>query len=80
MSTQIIWFTGVFYPVVVHWAWSPQGWLNELGFVDFAGGMLIHGLAGNACIVAAVTIGPRIGRFGSKNGMSSVVGHSTAVK
>merc|ERR1719395_1065 len=37
---------GVFYPIVSHWVWSPTGWLQQRGFLDFAGGMLVHGFGG----------------------------------
>ncbi|XKL63856.1 hypothetical protein PGB90_006220 [Kerria lacca] len=66
------------YPVIVHWTWSYQGWLKQLGFIDYAGGMLIHGVAGTACLVAAKLIGPRIGRF-DKNSEDSFSGHSNAL-
>ncbi|MEF1290156.1 ammonium transporter, partial [Vibrio sp. M260118] len=57
------------YPVVGHWAWSGafnsdnQGWLQALGFVDFAGSMVVHGVGGWLSLVAVLIIGPRIGRF-----------------
>ena len=69
---------GVIYPIVVHWCWTPEGWLNTIGFEDFSGGMIIHGLSGTVCLVATIIMGPRKGRFnnGRKN---EIGGHSTAV-
>lgn len=82
MNAQIIKFTrppGVIYPVAVHWAWQDDGWLKKLGFDDFAGGMLVHGLAGTACLVSTIILGPRKGRF-EKHGINDINGHSTAVR
>ncbi|XKL63860.1 hypothetical protein PGB90_006224 [Kerria lacca] len=73
-----LFMSGFIYPVIVHWTWSYQGWLKQLGFIDYAGGMLIHGVAGTACLVAAKLIGPRIGRF-DKNSEDSFSGHSNAL-
>ncbi len=58
------------YPVVGHWAWASAfregnlGWLEGLGFVDFAGAMVVHGVGGWMALIAVMIIGPRIGRFG----------------
>ncbi|XP_065209844.1 putative ammonium transporter 1 isoform X4 [Planococcus citri] len=72
--------SGVIYPIAIHWAWTEQGWLYALGFKDFGGGMLVHGLAGSACLVASILIGPRIGRFdGGQDSEKFTTGHSSAV-
>jgi ammonium transporter len=57
------------YPVVGHWAWGgigggPEGWLEDLGFVDFAGSTVVHSVGGWAALAAILVLGPRIGRFG----------------
>ncbi|MFC5402793.1 ammonium transporter [Cohnella soli] len=57
--------TGLIYPIAGHWIWSPNGWLAQLGMVDFAGSAAIHALGGFAALAAAHLIGPRIGRFGA---------------
>ncbi|ETX10544.1 diguanylate cyclase [Marinomonas ushuaiensis DSM 15871] len=58
------------YPIVGHWAWSgvyssesSQGWLEALGFVDFAGATVVHSVGGWLALAAIIIIGPRIGRF-----------------
>lgn len=51
------------YPIAGHWAWGPGGWLGELGFVDFAGGTVVHGVGGTIALVMVLCIGPRLGRF-----------------
>uniref|UniRef100_A0A1B6E7Z3 Ammonium transporter n=1 Tax=Clastoptera arizonana TaxID=38151 RepID=A0A1B6E7Z3_9HEMI len=55
--------SGFVYPIVSHWVWAEDGWLNKLGFVDFAGSSAVHLLAGVCSLVAAILLGPRIGRF-----------------
>jgi Amt family ammonium transporter len=58
--------TALIYPVVGHWVWGG-GWLSELGFSDFAGSTVVHSVGGWIALVAAIIIGPRIGRFDPKN-------------
>jgi len=40
-----LWFTLVYCPVT-HWVWGSGGWLNKMGFLDFAGGTVVHITAG----------------------------------
>uniref|UniRef100_A6W2F5 Diguanylate cyclase/phosphodiesterase with PAS/PAC and GAF sensor(S) n=1 Tax=Marinomonas sp. (strain MWYL1) TaxID=400668 RepID=A6W2F5_MARMS len=58
------------YPIVGHWAWSgvypsegPEGWLEALGFIDFAGSTVVHSVGGWVALAAIIIIGPRLGRF-----------------
>ena len=52
----------VVYTVVVAWTWG-QGWLFQMGYVDFAGSSVVH-LAGAVCtFTCSVVLGPRAGRF-----------------
>lgn len=59
----------LFYPVFGHWAWgggfdpSGTGWLQRMGFIDFAGSTVVHSLGGWLGLAAAIVIGPRLGRF-----------------
>ncbi|XP_063223199.1 putative ammonium transporter 1 [Bacillus rossius redtenbacheri] len=69
--------SGLVYPMVSHWVWSPQGWLLQLGYKDFAGSGAVHLLGGTCSLVAAVFLGPRIGRFDGKLGPELFLGHST---
>ncbi len=54
-----LWLLVVYAPVC-HWVWGG-GWLSDLGFMDFAGGAVVHITCGTAAIVAAVTMGSRRG-------------------
>jgi Amt family ammonium transporter len=54
-----IWLVLVYAPVC-HWVWGG-GWLADKGFMDFAGGAVVHINAGVAAIIAAIMIGNRRG-------------------
>ncbi|MDE0053949.1 MAG: ammonium transporter [Gammaproteobacteria bacterium] len=54
-----VWLLLVYAPVC-HWVWGG-GWLGEMGFMDFAGGSVVHITCGTAAIVAAITLGSRRG-------------------
>ncbi|MBF0422960.1 MAG: ammonium transporter [Magnetococcales bacterium] len=56
---SVLWVTLVYAPVC-HWVWGG-GWLQEMGFMDFAGGAVVHVNAGIAALVAALVIGNRHG-------------------
>ncbi|MGF1668745.1 MAG: ammonium transporter [Acidimicrobiia bacterium] len=68
--------TGLIYPVVTHWAWSGQGWLTDLGFVDFAGSGLVHLTGGIAAIAGVMVLGPRIGKYDENGKPLPIPGHS----
>lgn len=54
--------TGFFYPITGAWKWGG-GWLDAMGFQDFAGSTLVHSVGGWAALVGALFLGPRVGRF-----------------
>ena len=56
---------GVIYPIVMGWQWGG-GWLEELGFSDFAGSTLVHSTGGAAALAGIMLLGARYGRFDSK--------------
>ena len=56
--------TGFIYPIVGAWTWGG-GWLDSLGFQDFAGSTIVHGTGGWAALAGALVIGPRRGKFRS---------------
>lgn len=53
---------GVIYPVQGSWEWGA-GWLDQMGFSDFAGSTLVHSTGGWAALVGALILGPRAGRY-----------------
>lgn len=55
--------TSVIYPIYGHWAWSDDGWLHKLGFMDFAGSTVVHSIGAWVGLAGALIIGPRIGKF-----------------
>jgi len=68
----------VIYPIFGHWAWGnlfyPEqaGWLERLGFIDFAGSTVVHSIGGWFALAGAVVLGPRVGKYnpdGSSNPM-----------
>ncbi|QDU56391.1 ammonium transporter [Aeoliella mucimassa] len=54
--------TAFVYPVSGMWKWGG-GWLDQMGFADFAGSAVVHGVGGFAGLAGALVLGPRIGRF-----------------
>ena len=58
------WLLLVYVPVA-HWVWHPGGWLAQQGHMDFAGGTVVHVLAGSSALAAAIVLGPRKG-FGTE--------------
>ncbi len=56
---SFLWLLIVYIPVA-HWVWGG-GWLADLGFMDFAGGAVVHINAGVAALVAALVMGNRKG-------------------
>ena len=64
--------SGLTYPIFGHWVWQgidqglPLGWLAQQGFVDFAGGTVVHSLGGWCSLAIILVVGPRIGRFSAK--------------
>ena len=71
-----VFVVGFVYPVVAHAFWSPHGFLSifasdrlwDCGVIDFAGSGPVHMVGGVTALVAAIILGPRIGRFHDKDG------------
>jgi Amt family ammonium transporter len=56
----VAWITFVYAPIA-HWVWAADGWLFQMGALDFAGGTVVHINAGIAAVVAAYLVGKRRG-------------------
>ncbi|MEX0670718.1 MAG: ammonium transporter [Pirellulales bacterium] len=70
--------TGLIYPISGSWKWGG-GWLQELGFQDFAGSILVHAVGGFAGIIGAIFLGPRIGRYTSSGKSVPIPGHNLSL-
>jgi Amt family ammonium transporter len=66
----VVLMTMFIYPIAGHWVWGG-GWLQKLGFEDFAGSAVIHALGGFSALAAAILVGPRKGKF-TKEGSSTI--------
>lgn len=53
---------GFIYPIQGSWEWGA-GWLDQMGFSDFAGSTLVHSTGGWAALVGAIILGPRDGKY-----------------
>jgi len=60
--------TAVIYPVQASWKWGG-GFLDAMGFQDFAGSTVVHSVGGWAALTGAIILGPRLGRY-TKDGRS----------
>ncbi|MBK5207962.1 MAG: ammonium transporter [Flavobacteriaceae bacterium] len=70
--------TVVIYPISGHWVWQGDGWLTDLGFIDFAGSTVVHSVGGWAALMAALLVGPRLGKY--TNGKSNAIpGHNLLI-
>ena len=70
---------GILYPMSGSWQWNVgEGWLNKLGFIDFAGSSVVHSFGAWAGLVGAILLGPRVGKFvGGKP--QAIPGHNLAI-
>ena len=70
----VVIYVGIIYPIAGSWKWGG-GFLDELGFYDFAGSTLVHSVGGWAALVAVWLLGSRIGKF--KDGKTQAIpGHN----
>jgi Amt family ammonium transporter len=72
--------SAVIYPVFGSWAWGSlyhgNGWLEKLGFIDFAGSTVVHSVGGWAALWGAVMLGPRMGRYTKDGKVMAIPGHN----
>ena len=69
--------TAFIYPIAGSWKWNG-GWLDSLGFIDFAGSSIVHSVGAWAGLVGAMLLGPRIGKF-SNGKPQAMPGHNMAI-
>jgi len=70
-----IFYVGLIYPITGSWKWGG-GWLNDLGFYDFAGSTLVHSVGGWAALIAVWLLGARIGKFKKDGTIGAIPGHN----
>jgi len=65
--------TGFIYPMQGYWKWGG-GWLDEYGFLDFAGSGVVHMCGGVAALVGVMLLGPRKGKYGPDGSVRAIPG------
>lgn len=70
--------TAFVYPISGYWKWGG-GWLDAMGFYDFAGSLVVHAVGGFAALAGAIVLGPRIGRFGKDGKPKAMPGHNLPI-
>ena len=72
--------SAVIYPVFGSWAWGGlfhgKGWLESLGFIDFAGSTVVHSVGGWAALAGAIVLGPRMGKYTKDGKIKPILGHN----
>ena len=68
-------FVAICYPITGMWKWGG-GWLNTLGFYDFAGSTLVHSVGGWAALAAVILLGPRLGKYSEDGKIKPIPGHN----
>jgi len=68
------------YPIFGSWVWGGLldggGWLEKLGFLDFAGSTVVHSIGGWLALAGAIILGPRIGKYGPDRKPKAILGHN----
>ena len=72
--------TVIVYPIFGSWAWGSLldggGWLEGMGFHDFAGSTVVHSVGGWAALAGAIVLGARIGKYGKDGKVQAIPGHN----
>ncbi|MDG1007785.1 MAG: ammonium transporter [Alphaproteobacteria bacterium] len=68
-----LFLTGFIYPIVGSWEWGT-GWLDAMGFSDFAGSTLVHSTGGWAALAGAIILGARAGKYGPNGEVNPIPG------
>ncbi|MCK4914504.1 MAG: ammonium transporter [Planctomycetes bacterium] len=68
------------YPIFGSWAWGGLldggGWLEGLGFLDFAGSTVVHSVGGWLALAGAIVLGPRLGKYAPDGKPKAITGHN----
>jgi Amt family ammonium transporter len=72
--------SAIIYPIFGSWAWGSlfngSGWLEGLGFIDFAGSTVVHSVGGWAALAGAIVLGPRMGKYTKEGSIKPILGHN----
>ena len=72
--------SAIIYPIFGSWAWGGlfhgDGWLENLGFIDFAGSTVVHSVGGWTALAGAIVLGPRLGKYGKDGSIKPILGHN----
>ncbi|HHN67410.1 MAG TPA: ammonium transporter, partial [Thermopetrobacter sp.] len=74
----VVVLTGVLYPITGSWEWGA-GWLDKMGFSDFAGSTLVHSVGGWAALAGAIVLGARKGKYGPDGSVHPIPGSNMAL-
>jgi Amt family ammonium transporter len=74
--------TIVVYPIFGSWCWGSlvsttgSGWLEDKGFLDFAGSTVVHSVGAWCALAGAIVVGPRLGKYGPNGKVNAIPGHN----
>jgi Amt family ammonium transporter len=78
-----IFITLIIYPIFGKWAWGSlllgdagAGWLENMGFLDFAGSSVVHSVGGWLGLAGAIMLGPRLGKYDPNGKPKAITGHN----
>ncbi len=78
-----VFISAFIYPIFGSWAWGSllegSGWLEGMGFTDFAGSTVVHSIGGWLALAGAIVLGPRIGKYGPDGKARAIPGHNIAI-
>ena len=67
-------YVALIYPVAGSWKWGG-GWLDQMGFYDFAGSTLVHSVGGWGALAGVILLGPRLGKYANGR-IKAIAGHN----
>ena len=70
--------TSIIYPLQASWKWGG-GFLDGMGFLDFAGSTVVHSVGGWAALAGAFVLGPRLGKYSADGSINPIQGSNLAI-
>lgn len=67
--------TALVYPIQASWKWGG-GFLDQMGFLDFAGSTVVHSVGGWAALAGAIILGARKGKYNADGSVHAIPGSS----